>query len=74
MLSQRSGLLLFALGALILHLYTTLLYLWAVATMSLRTFPLMLPQGTRGLIWFTPAIGAALLVAGSLIFGLKARR
>lgn len=74
MLSQRLGLALFALGVLILHLYTTLLYLWALLTHSLRTFPLMLPVNMLALIGFTPAIGALLLVAGSLIYGQQVRR
>ena len=57
-----------------MHLYTTLLYLWALFTHSLRTFPLMLPVDMLPLIGFTPPIGALLLVAGSLIYGLQTRR
>jgi hypothetical protein len=68
------GLALFALGVVILHLYTTLLYIWALFTHSLRTFPLMLPVEMLSLIGFTPPIGALLLVAGSLVYGLRARR
>jgi hypothetical protein len=74
MSSQRLGLALFALGALILHLYTTLLYVWALFAGSLRTFPLMLPPEMLSLIGFTPPIGALLLVAGSLIYGQQARK
>ena len=74
MLNQKLGLTFFALGVLILHLYTTLLYLWALFTHSLRTFPLMLPVSMLPLIGYTPAIGALLLVAGSLIYGQQARR
>jgi len=74
MWSQRFGLAIFVLGALVLHLYTTLLYLWALVNMSLRTFPLMLPRSMLGLIGFTPPIGALLLVMGSLLYGLKVRR
>ena len=74
MWNKTLGLALFALGAFILHLYTTLLYLWALATGTLRSFPLMLPAGTRVLIGFTPPIGALLLFAGGLVYGLRARR
>jgi hypothetical protein len=74
MLKQRLGLAVFALGVVILHLYTTLLYVWALFTHSLRTFPLMLPVSMLSLIGWTPAIGALLLVAGGLIYGLQARR
>jgi hypothetical protein len=73
MLKQRLGLAFFALGVVILHLYTTLLYLWALLTHSLRTFPLMLPVSMLSLIGFTPPIGALLLVAGGLIYGQQAR-
>ena len=72
--NQRLGLALFAVGALTLHLYTTLLYLWALASGSLRTFPLMLPPDMLSLIGFTPPIGALLLVAGDLIYGQQAGR
>ena len=74
MLSHRLRLALFALGVLILHLYTTLLYLWALVAGSLRTFPLMLPPDMLSLIGFTPPIGALLLVAGALIYGQQAGR
>ncbi len=74
MWTQRLGVAIFVLGALILHLYTTLLYLWALVNMSLRTFPLMLPSQMRGLIGFTPPIGALLLVIGGLLYGLQGRR
>ena len=74
MSSQKPGLALFALGVLSLHLYTTLLYVWALLAGSLRTFPLMLPVDMLGLIGFTPPIGAVLMVAGSLIYGQQARR
>ena len=74
MTSKRLGLAVFALGALILHLYTTLLYLWALVTHSLRTFPLMLPVSMLALIGFTPPIGALLLVVGGLIYGRQVRR
>jgi hypothetical protein len=74
MWSQRFGLAIFVLGALILHLYATLLYLWALVNMSLRTFPLMLPPNMLGLVGFTPPVGALLLVMGSLLYGLQERR
>jgi len=74
MLQQRLGVAVFALGVVILHLYTTLLYVWALFTHSLRTFPLMLPVSMLSLIGWTPAIGALLLVVGGLIYGLQARR
>jgi hypothetical protein len=71
---QRLGLAFFALGVVILHLYTTLLYLWALFTHSLRTFPLMVPVNMLPLIGYAPPIGALLLVVGSLIYGQQARR
>jgi hypothetical protein len=74
MQGQRSGLVFFALGAFIVHVYTTLLFLWALTDMPLAAYPLMLPQGLRMFIGFVPPIGAVLLVVGSLIYGREARR
>ncbi len=71
---KRLGLVFFALGAFLVHVYTTLLFLWALVGMPLGAYPLMLPQGLRMLIGFTPAIGAVLLVVSSLIYGRGARR
>ena len=67
----KLGIIIFTLGVIVLHLYTTLLYLWALFTHSLRSFPLMLPVDLLPLIGFTPAIGALLLVIGGLIYGWK---
>jgi hypothetical protein len=74
MQAKRLGLGVFALGAFLVHVYTTLLFLWALVGMPLAAYPLMLPQGLRMLIGFTPAIGTVLLVVGSLIYGREARR
>ena len=73
-MNMKSGLAVFALGVLTLHLYTTLLYLWALVTHSLRTFPLMLPVNMLTLIGYTPAIGALLMVIGGLIYSRQAGR
>jgi hypothetical protein len=67
------GLVLFGLGAFALHLYTTLLFLWALAGLPFATFPLMLPVGVRWRIGFAPPIGAVLLLVAGLVYGRSPR-
>jgi hypothetical protein len=73
MQSQRLGLVLFALGAFLVHVHTTLAFLWAAVGMPLAAYPLLFKRISPYLPGFTPAIGAVLLVVGSLIYGREAR-
>ena len=74
MQGRRLGLALFALGVFMLHVYTTLSFLWALAGMPLSAYPLLLPRNLRMLIGFTPAVGALLLVVSSLVGGREKER
>jgi hypothetical protein len=74
MQGQRLGLVFFALGAFLVHVHTTLVFLWAVVGMPLAAYPLLLKGINPYIPGFTPAIGAVLLVVGSLIYGREARR
>jgi len=74
MQGQKLGLVFFALGAFLVHVHTTLVFLWAVVGMPLAAYPLLLKGINPYIPGFTPAIGAVLLVVGSLIYGREARR
>jgi hypothetical protein len=73
MQSQRLGLVFFALGAFLVHVHTTLTFLWVAVGMPLAAYPLLFKRIHPYLPGFTPAIGAVLLVVGSLIYGREAR-
>jgi len=74
MQAKRLGLGVFALGAFLVHVHTTLVFLWTVVGMPLAAYPLLFREIHPYLPGFTPAIGAVLLVVGSLIYGREARR
>jgi hypothetical protein len=71
---NRLGLVFFALGVFVVHVYTTLVFLWSLLGMPLADYPLLPPEGLHMLIGFTPAIGAMLLVVGGLTYGRETRR
>ncbi|MGD8968954.1 MAG: hypothetical protein PVI07_15720 [Anaerolineae bacterium] len=73
MQSRRSGLVLFGFGAFLVNVHTTLCFLWALFGMPLTTYPLLF-RGLPYLPGFTPAVGAALMVVGSLVYGREVRR
>lgn len=74
MQAKRLGLVIFALGAFLVHVHTTLSFLWAVVGMPLGAYPLLFKGMLAYLPGFTPAIGAVTLVVGGLIYGREARR
>jgi len=74
MQSQKLGLVVFALGAFLVQVHTTLSFLWAAVGMPLAAYPLLFKGALAYLPGFTPAIGAVLLVVGSLIYSREARR
>jgi len=74
MQGNKSGLMLFALGAFFVHIHTTVPFLWALVGIPLA-YPLMVTKGVLAVLpAFTPPIGAVLLVVGSLIYGPEVRR
>ena len=68
---RQLGLAVFSLGALLVHVYTTIQFLWHAFRIPLA-YPLMPPEAlARFLMGYSAPIGALLMLAGGLIYGLN---
>ncbi len=73
MQGKKLGLVFFILGVLLIHLYTTVPFVWALLGISL-TYPLTVAKEVPSTFpGFAPIIGGVLLVVGSLIYGQKVK-
>lgn len=70
---EQWGKVVFVLGIIVMFLYTTFSFLWAMAGIS-TPYPLEIKSGSElvgAFAFFAPPIGALLMVVGGLIYGKK---
>jgi len=71
---EKLGLAVFALGTFLVHVFTTIQFLWHAFRIPLA-YPLVPPEALAGyFMGYSAPIGAILMVAGGLIYGLKRAR
>lgn len=74
MQGKTLGLTIFSVGVVLLFVHTTLSLLWHLVGIPIA-YPLTpADRSLAALTGFTPAVGAALMVVGGLIYGRKGGR
>jgi len=69
MRNKRLGLALFSLGVLLINLYTTIPFIWALVGIP-APYPLVTTEGVLAVLpGFAPPLGAVFLVVGGLFYG-----
>ena len=72
---EKLGIVIFVLGILSMFVYTAFSFLWAFSGTS-SAYPLAIKSSSElvgAMVFFSPPIGALLMVIGGLVHGLKSK-